>query len=136
MNNQDLFDCDFFIKYFERIPEDQWCIGVFQNDRGQHCALGHCGVTATHYGTMGAALDRLFRDDFGFSPIIVNDGALSPFFGKPTPPFFGQPTPKARILAALCQIKAKQLPTPPALMLQPAWPTVAMQVKPVEGVMV
>jgi len=43
------FTKEYFIKKFEAIPEDKWCVGELTapNDKDCYCALGHCGVLET-----------------------------------------------------------------------------------------
>lgn len=31
----------YFIKKFEAIPEEKWCVGLIDGDDGAHCTLGH-----------------------------------------------------------------------------------------------
>lgn len=118
MNNiqpDQIFDVDFFIRYFERIPEDQWCVGTMENTLGQHCAAGHCGAIDGRdgLGTMAKALNELMHTHTGWGVTIINDF-------KAFHHHFNQPTPRARILAALREIQAKQQPRPlaPAVVVQ------------------
>ena len=122
MNNQEYL-VDNLIHFFEAIPDSLWCVGGLTDDYGRHCAIGHCD-SARCFSAID--LDVLCVNNYGEGAARINDGFH---------PGFPQATPKARILEALRFIKSKQqLPAPPALMLQPAWPVVAMQVKPVEKV--
>lgn len=113
-NQPELFDAEFFIKYFERIPEDQWCAHLYDNYHGQHCALGHCGAHMKRglaiYGTMANALHDLVFKHLGIGVTSINDRRH---------PMFPQPTPKQRILAALMEIKAKQDSAAEAFELRP-----------------
>lgn len=97
-------NADYFIKKFEAIPEENWCTGVYKlGDRC--CVLGHCGFHTTEddqglrtihaQAPEGIALSELFytRD---LSCSRVNDGEDD---------YYPQATPKARILAALRDIK-------------------------------
>lgn len=34
----------YFINKFQATPEEKWCTGRLENEEGQHCANGHCGV--------------------------------------------------------------------------------------------
>lgn len=101
MDNQNQFTVDHFIKKFSEIPEDKFTsCGQYVNrqDASKMCALGHCNVrTATSYTQENFpeahALDDLLN---GCTPHI-NDGVEgAEKFGA---------TPKARILAALQEVK-------------------------------
>lgn len=37
-------NAQYFIDKFQAIPEENWCTEFFQNEEGQCCANGHCGV--------------------------------------------------------------------------------------------
>lgn len=94
------FTADYFIEKFTAISEEDWCVGLYTDQTGSHCALGHCGVR-NEYGntegtTEGTALWQLFQDA-KLSVSDVNDGWSR---------HFKQPTPKQRIIAALNQIKS------------------------------
>lgn len=100
------YNLDYFIKKFEEIPEEKWCVGSFRNKQDQCCALGHCGVKAGNMNDPeeAHALKILM---YPYYPVIgivaINDG-LS--YGEPTVDFtaYGS-TPKQRILKALTEIK-------------------------------
>jgi hypothetical protein len=88
-------DCAYFIQKFEAIPDEMWTTGVNYPAR---CAINHC------QGQETIAFIKLFEDAFPcesflYSAAVINDGRH---------PAYKQPTPKARILAALRDIKAKQ----------------------------
>lgn len=34
---------DDYISFYQAIPDDKWCTGVFTTDDGRCCALGHLG---------------------------------------------------------------------------------------------
>ncbi len=107
MNNQ--YSVDFYISKFEAIPNEQWCTGVLDDGAGRHCALGHCGEVfiraASQPSAESRALSELFWNALETSPNRVNDypGKTLFMFAHP----YSQPTPKARILAALYDIKAR-----------------------------
>lgn len=122
MNEQ--YSVDYFIQKFETIPDRQWHVGGFDGPNNSHCAAGHCGWKANAYNPVAVALYALFKS-IKASVAYVNDGLDVRF---------QQPTPKARILAALYAIKAKQdaakpKPTAQPLTLEPSWPRVGMVVK-------
>jgi hypothetical protein len=96
------YDADYFIKKFEAIPEEKWAVGTYE-EGGCCCALGHCGFRFKREGYSetvttdeGAALALLFKSHHRAAP-VVNDGYDHRY---------QQSTPKARILAALVDIKA------------------------------
>lgn len=108
-----MYDCDYFIKKFDRISENRWCVFENKNKQGQCCAYGHCG---TDYSSEGNGLREL---DYKFTPLLnltwigggrykqstkladINNGLYAEY---------QQPTPKQRILAALYDIKRMQQP--------------------------
>lgn len=91
--------CEHFIKKFEAIPDEQWTTHKYKNAAGQRCAMGHCGRRNNEVSVEGAALLSLFWEHLRRSVTQVND--FTGVLGYP------QPTPKARILAALHDIKTK-----------------------------
>lgn len=102
------YSVDFFIAKFERIPEELWCIAMFDDGAGKHCALGHCGTKNGFKELVGEAvgLNILFcgiSEKIGryVSVVEINDGH---------DPNYQQPTPKQRILGALYDIKKMQQP--------------------------
>lgn len=101
-----VYDVDYFIRKFEAIPGKRWCCAVNKRLDGAMCALGHCGQFWDGSGGTkeSAALDRLFHTNLGLSTWQINDGSGGAIKR------FHQPTPKARILAALWDIKKAQYP--------------------------
>ncbi len=107
------YTVDHFIAKFEAIPDTLWTTVLYTSsgDPARHCALGHCGIVCGSEQTEeAAALRALFTaaaapGDDSFNVVLVNDCAHRRY---------QQPTPKARILAALRDIKAKQTLPPPA----------------------
>jgi hypothetical protein len=87
-----------FIKFFEPIPEEKWCVGEFINTDGKCCALGLCGGRWREQTDESISLFNLFLAH-GLYIERVNDGLYSKY---------NQPTPKQRILAALRDIDAKE----------------------------
>lgn len=93
------YDVDYFIKKFEAIPDREWCIKYYYNDKNQFCALGFCGEGLGGETDESLALKKIFinhRSDL--SPGNVNDGLVK---------LYQQPTPRARILAALRDAKKR-----------------------------
>lgn len=119
MNQQ--YDVDYFIKKFEKIPEELIVPGVFDDGKGGHCANGWCGAQDSR--PEGKALQKIFSplalhykytvfstiivvvdvDAYSNKAAAVNNGSTLEY---------QQPTPKQRILAALYDIKAMQIPIP------------------------
>lgn len=97
--NTPVYDVDYFIAKFEAIPESQWCCWMLDNSNGQRCALGHCGVKLAYELTPEAKrLEKLFKPFRMDVPSVNNSQSKK----------FPQPTPRARILAALHEIKSKE----------------------------
>lgn len=99
------YNVDYFIKKFEAIPEEKWCVEKPQ-DNGRSCAIGHCGVNDYVYSECVEArvLLALFHHGHfrGFEPVwTINDGHDYRY---------NQATPKQRILAALYDIKKAEQP--------------------------
>lgn len=102
------YTVDHFITKFRGIPLKQWTTGVLLTIHGRCCALGHCGVRLGPAGKgfvwtrEGRDLKALFKNDgIGANGSVtnVNDYALKEY---------PQRTPRARILAALRDIKKAQ----------------------------
>jgi uncharacterized protein YdbL (DUF1318 family) len=101
------YDVDYFIQKFEAIPEKFWIVGKFHCGH-KHCAQGHIKDQhrADEAGEMSERLHGLLmrvctgpKAEIGNAIARVNDGRE---------PDYQQPTPKARILAALRDVKAKE----------------------------
>lgn len=94
------YDVDYFINKFMAIPEDRWCQGEFENDLGQCCTLGHCGMNGSEFTEEGWALSELvseyyYKSGITYHPVTkINDG--------------DGPNPKENILRVLTKIKEKQ----------------------------
>ena len=123
-NQPELFDVDFFLRYLGAIPENQWCAHLYDNDQGQHCALGHCGARirrgVADYGLMADALHVLIHKHHRVGVAWINDRRS---------PSFPQPTPNQRILAALHHIQAHQDSAAEAFELRPLNLTAKTQLK-------
>lgn len=105
-------DAQYFIDKFEAIPEERWCVlRLYDEDKQQCCANGHCGVRNLPWGRIltaeSMALYQLFLkldiccseyddDNYSISAARVNNGNVERY---------QQPTPKQRILAALRDIQ-------------------------------
>lgn len=92
-----IYNAQYFIDKFEKIPEDKWCTKYFQED-DKHCVLGHCGVKNTAILTEEAnkLIDLFFNHKIYITH--VNDGLINEY---------NDPTPKQRILHALKDILEK-----------------------------
>lgn len=115
-----VYTVDYFIEKFESIPYHLWCEEDLNGKDGTHCALGHCGdytqgseesmslsvILIEYYKHNGIqipyARNFLLTDEIVYA---INDGWGE--FKK-----LGL-TPKARILAALYDIKKLQSPSRP-----------------------
>jgi len=99
------YDIDHYIKKFEDIPDDKWCMYQFicRDDQGssvRYCAYGQCGAKNEIDDSVEAS--ALYSLTVNYFPRIdvVNDN-LSPLYT--------QDTPKLRILAYLNDIKQGKL---------------------------
>jgi hypothetical protein len=89
------YTVDYFIEKFKAIPARKWCVFWFKNSAGQKCVLGHCGVRVREHLTPEAkALIAMFPT----WPSNINNNPCKKY---------PQTTPRARILAALRDIKKK-----------------------------
>lgn len=94
-----IYNVDYFIKKFEAIPEDRWTTGMYEDEGGAKCALGHCNFHITGQGQEGNDLYTMVTVHGNlneFSVLCVNDGLCEKY---------QQPTPKQRVLALLHDIK-------------------------------
>lgn len=89
------YTVDFFIKRFEIISEDKWCIENYRENE-KRCVLGHCGATISKLTKMSTALDNLTFRCLHKNIADINDGEAKGYKQK---------TPKQRVLAALKDIK-------------------------------
>ena len=98
------YTVEHFIKKFSAIDDWNWLTGMFSNyELSRHCALGHCrnnfidynGRIVSESTPESTALVGLLPDI-----VLIND---RPFFEK-----YSQETPKARVLAALNDLKKAQ----------------------------
>jgi hypothetical protein len=113
------YDASYFISKFSAIPDEEWTEGKM--DGLSKCALGHCSETtlfanADEYGPEARALFALFElindkvplRDFELDEPWCRVYRVNDYMGRGSHQY-DQPTPKARILAALHDIKAKEL---------------------------
>lgn len=93
---QPTYNAQYFIDFFEAIPDEEWTIEMFQDVDGKCCALGHCGWRNSVRTLPGEALVNIFGET---SIADTNDGENLEY---------PQTTPKARIMAALRDIQKKE----------------------------
>lgn len=100
----ELHSAAWFIEFFSAIPDDKWCVRDTGEPGTPRCALGHAFGSVRH-NKRSQDLVALFEtvDTNCLALVRVNNGDH---------PDYQQPTPKLRILAALHDIAAKQLPPP------------------------
>ena len=92
------YDVDYFIRKFKAIHTSKWCADGLYNTGDKCCVLGHCGQRSELYNPEVLALCGLFKFCKGsYHPVTINDCGSSDYL---------QRTPRARILAALGDIKA------------------------------
>lgn len=112
--------CDWFAEFASSIPDEKWTESDLENLAGCKCVLGHLGVTNYALPTPGAVafaklictapkISETFNEEEEYAIDTnealmavswkLNDGLLD----------YQQPTPRARILAALTDVKAKLL---------------------------
>src|SRR5688572_27497458 len=99
------YDVNYFIAKFEAIPDERWITGHL--GESQHCALGHC--------TQGRAVYYAKEPEAAALELILNGGkeldesevSVAAQINDDKHPGYQQPTPRARILAALYDIKSK-----------------------------
>ncbi len=113
--SESVYDVDYFLRKFEAIPDEKWLVARMGCD-GAGCALYHCGGIYGPWSEQpreAKALMRLFGASEGDNDAEkfvyqINDNGRPVGENK----VYTQPTPKARILAALADIKAKQKANP------------------------
>jgi hypothetical protein len=93
-----VYDVDYYINKFERIPAWRWTTHLYTSTLlpFRHCALGHLGVGVSTVG-MTPEVHGICR----ILPLVmsINDNRCERYM---------QRTPKARVLAALYDVKAAQ----------------------------
>ncbi len=94
------YNINYFIRKFSAIPENKWTTFEYgENDI--HCVFGHCGMRKKDISIEGNAEAEAFVELFDAKVRIVqiNDGYNC---------HYQQLTSKARILAALYDLKAEE----------------------------
>lgn len=108
------YDVDYFIKKFKAIPDSLWTVEKFIDSSGRRCALGHCGLLAqTSFAYVNetntlTALTSKFEEAAALINIfpLKGDGLnMIAWINNGHHPKYQQPTPKARVLAALLDVK-------------------------------
>lgn len=87
-----------FISFFEKIPDQNIISGDAFDNCGNYCSGGWI-IEKLEAGSY-TCLDRIFIKVIGYSIPTINDGYCYKY---------NQPTPKQRILAALYDIRDKEL---------------------------
>lgn len=93
------YTIDYFIAKFKAIPRKHWIIGMLNDDKGRHCALGHCGAVVTSNDTEESiALCGIFSSA-GTIVVDINDDEYGDLrhLGRSS---------KTRVISALTLIKA------------------------------
>lgn len=93
------YDLNYFIKKFEKIPEEQWGTEVYDDDNGHKCAFGHCGAYSHRDQTKESIalrhIDMTYLDSLTLTEI--NDGAKgAEIYGS---------TPKERVVNYLKSLR-------------------------------
>jgi hypothetical protein len=95
-----IYDAAYFIAKFEAIPDEQWCTRRYSDLDGGHCALGHCGARGATLQTLCETGESRALSDLLLHIVEINDAAVF------CPDKYAKlPTPKARVLAALRDLK-------------------------------
>lgn len=105
-----MYTVDYFINKFEAIPEDNWLIREFMDDKGSCCVMGHCDYTYNNGLTERGCLEELFKQGLhAYVPNSFNSCYyVEQAINNGDHPDYKQPTPKQRILSALYDIKKMQ----------------------------
>jgi len=74
------YNAKYFINKFEKIPEEKWTIGDYEDRTDtiiKYCALGHCGnIGDGHFTPEAQALQDLVKEKLEVSVAYVNDAVL------------------------------------------------------------
>ena len=69
------YDADYLFNFLEAIPDRKWCVGEWQNEKGQRCAGGLCGE-ATYSSTRASRmLNEINKAVWGRYTDDINDGS-------------------------------------------------------------
>lgn len=113
------YTVDYFIEKFKNIPEQYWASGVFNKDKA-FCAQGHCmgyagidAISALKGIKTKPEVAKMFPEWNAlielFRPFNAPDRIGVALINNGDHPDYKQDTPKQRILAALQDIKGKQV---------------------------
>ena len=50
------YTIDYFIDFFSKIPDEQWCVGCYYEQDERKCSLGHLGSNPTFHPEASLAL--------------------------------------------------------------------------------
>lgn len=106
-----MYTVDYFIDKFQAIPENEWTTHTHSDCNGRKCALGHCLTPEAL-----AIFERQWKVEGSASRVPLSEEyyaiqVLCPhihWINNDEDPDYQQATPKARVLAALADIKAGQ----------------------------
>lgn len=99
---QEIHDTKFFIEFYSKIPDEQWCVGrLMSYDGMRHCAAGHLSLfDPISYGQNIKKLEDLFKklpeSLSGGNIVRINDS----LYNLDLADKYGY-TPKERIVNAL-----------------------------------
>lgn len=107
-----MYTVDYFISKFQAIPENQWTTHTHSDCNGRKCALGHCldpealAIFEAQWKANGCAFGVPSSEEWlGIQYICPGIHYINNGEDRDYP----QATPKARVLAVLADIKAKEL---------------------------
>jgi hypothetical protein len=112
----------YFIKKFEAIPEEKWCVDKLDDEEGRKCANGHCGVTDIRLSCLteeSIALWVVFQHTqiHDVNGTLLQEGSssrthhyseIAARINNGQAIEYQQETPKQRILAALRDIQSRE----------------------------
>ena len=87
---------DWFIEFFESIPEDKWSADKFNDPDGKHCALGHLLARDDNREKYNTFIRLIYKHAQEVHFVTVNAVKTEKF---------PQETPKQRVVAAVKYIK-------------------------------
>ena len=95
------YNADYFIKFFEAIPDRKWCTRVYTDDEGRHCGYGHVYDASSGTDDIACCLRGIIWKIIRCDVSDVNDG-LTKFCPARLLKF---KRPRTRILHALREAK-------------------------------
>lgn len=105
-----MYNVDFFLDFFGKIPEDQWTVGRYR-EHNKWCVIGHLSFKDNGRRVfLGAeiCLERLFDSTIHTHPININDNNIMDSFDPEVKEICkNNNNPKHRIMKALELIKTR-----------------------------